>query len=112
VSRWRFVPLECRCGHVYVRRVVVSLCCFMHVSPSFSCARCGVIVVYFLLCVCVFMVKLCGSTIVVVTFFPKKKKNYTFCFAFSHNEGVITYGIRADSTLRLWIARISTAINL
>jgi hypothetical protein len=31
-------PLACRRGLVCVGRVVVSPCCFMHVSPSFSCA--------------------------------------------------------------------------
>jgi hypothetical protein len=38
VSGWGCCPLACRHGHVCVGWVVISPCCFMHVSPSCSCA--------------------------------------------------------------------------
>ena len=38
VSGWEFFPLDCRRGHVCIGWVVISPCCFTHVSLSFSCA--------------------------------------------------------------------------
>jgi hypothetical protein len=38
VSGWGCFPLACRCGHVCVKRVVISPCGFTRISPSFPCA--------------------------------------------------------------------------
>jgi hypothetical protein len=52
---------------------------------------------------------------VIITFLhtqTKKKKNCT-CYVrlVVVMNRFVTYGIRAGSTLRLWIARLSTAVN-
>jgi hypothetical protein len=53
---------------------------------------CGVVVVGCLICVLVFIVRLCSSTIVIVSFLCKEKKNIcTFFFACSHSVEVNTY---------------------
>jgi hypothetical protein len=90
VSGWVCCPLACSCGHVCVRRVVVSLGFFTHVSPSCSSARSGVVLFYCLLYGCVFMVRLCGSIIVSMAFLPKNKKKIYFLLACSRNVGVVT----------------------
>jgi hypothetical protein len=53
------------------------------------------------------MVRLCGSTVVIVAFLPKnkKKKNCTFCFTCSRNEGVVTnlYLLRKEGDILILV---------
>jgi hypothetical protein len=69
---------------------------------------CGVIVVCCLICVLVFIIRLCGSTVVIIAFLPKKKKKIAlFASLVVVTIGVVTYGIRAGSTHDLGSLRIS-----
>jgi hypothetical protein len=54
------------------------------------CASAWSHIFFFLICMLVFIIRLCGSTVVFIKFLPKKKKKklFTFCFACSHNDWV------------------------
>jgi hypothetical protein len=70
-------PLACRHGHVCVGRVVVSPCCFMHVSPSFSCASAwSHSCLLPILRVGAHRQMCCLAVIIVVVLFKKKKLHF------------------------------------
>jgi hypothetical protein len=67
-------PLVCRHCHVCVGWVVISIFDLRMFHPVALVLVRGVIVVCCLNCVLVFIVRWCGSTVVIIAFLPKKKK--------------------------------------
>jgi hypothetical protein len=116
MSGWGCCPLACRHGRVCVGRVVVLLV-ILRMFHQFLELVCGVIVTCCLECMLAFIVSGVIKLLLSSPFFQnlekknENKKKFALLFACCRNDGVVTYGIRVGSTLRLWIARLSTVVN-